>query len=472
MSTKYSNEQESDKSLGFAEIREEVDRLLAVANENDESMSNPFPVEVFPEKIQTIIRATNKSLSFPVDFIGSSIILAVSAAIGNTYRVKVTNAWLENAAIYIALVGKPGTNKSHPLSFALQPILDKDKRSFRQYERDKLQYDKIIAQIKRVGKDDLLEEPSKPTWQKNIVSDFTPEALAHVHKCNKRGICAYVDELAGWFKNFNRYHKGNEQEFWLSSWSGKPINIDRKTGDPVYLSNPFISVAGTIQSGILYQLGKEGRMHNGFMDRILFVIPDNLQKSYWNNVEIDKQVIQSWEDIISILLELPFNLDENLCPHPGELYYHPDAWSALIKWQKHNTDLINKSDSDFISGMYSKFEIYAIRLSLILQMLKWASDNGNKETIEADSLHGAIALVEYFRKNAEKVDAIISNYSPLDNLNSEKKNVYMGLPFEFSTDEGLEVARLHDMSTRTFQRFITDRKLFRRIKKGLYQKQI
>ena len=67
------------------------------------------------------------------------------------------------------------------------------------------------------------------------------EALAEVHKFNKRGIGVYADELAGWFKNFNRYNKGSEMEFWLSQWSSKPINIDRKTGEPVFIPYLYFS---------------------------------------------------------------------------------------------------------------------------------------------------------------------------------------------------------------------------------------
>ena len=67
-------------------------------------------------------------------------------------------------------------------------------------------------------------------------------------------------------------------EFWLSVWSGKPINIDRKTGEPVFIPLPFISVCGTIQNGILNELAKDSRTQNGFIDRILFVMPDNLEK--------------------------------------------------------------------------------------------------------------------------------------------------------------------------------------------------
>ena len=168
---------------------------------------NPFPVEVFPKEVQEIITATNESLNFPIDFIGASILYAVSVSIGNTHRVEVKNGWRENAVLYLAFVGRSGTNKSHPISFAIKPIEKEDGSNYQKYQREKQEYDTILARTKG-GEQQADNELSKPTWEQHLVSDFTPEALAEVHKFNKRGIGVYVDELASWFKNFNRCAHG------------------------------------------------------------------------------------------------------------------------------------------------------------------------------------------------------------------------------------------------------------------------
>jgi hypothetical protein len=210
-----------------------------------------FPIDVFPLKIQNIINATVECLDFPVDFIGSSVLSAISIATANTYKVQVKKNWIDSPLIYMALVGRSGTNKTHPLSFALNPIFDRDKKTYHEYEVRKQEFDRINNLSTKEKKDQCINEQPKPVWEKNIISDFTPEALAQVHKFNKRGIAVYIDELAGWFKNFNRYNSGSEMEFWLSSWSCKPINIDRKSGDPVFIASPYIPVVGTIQNKVL-----------------------------------------------------------------------------------------------------------------------------------------------------------------------------------------------------------------------------
>ena len=251
-----------DGGISADDIKIDAEQLLKRGNEIQERKTNPFPIDVFPLPIQEIITATNENLNFPIDFIGSSLLYAVSVAVGNTHSVELKKGFQQSAVLYIAIVGRAGTTKSHPLSFAINPIIERDKNTYRLYEQQRQEFEKVDSLTKRQREKQAIGEPVKPIWQKFLLSDFTPEALAEVHNFNKRGIGVYVDELAGWFKNFNRYNKGSEMEFWLSQWSGKPINIDRKTGSPIFIPLPFISVAGTIQKGILKELAKESRNQN------------------------------------------------------------------------------------------------------------------------------------------------------------------------------------------------------------------
>jgi len=464
---------EYDKyGIGVKDIKTETEKLLEQGNEILARKTNHFPVEVFPLQIQQIITATNENLNFPIDFIGASLLYAVSVAIGNTHRVEVKRGWLESSVLYLAIVARAGTNKSHPLSFALQPIVEQDKRTYRIFQDDLKEYNRQMVKFKKSKSKEEIDEPVKPIWQKFLLSDFTPEALAEVHKFNKRGIGVIVDELAGWFKNFNRYNKGSEMEFWLSVWSGKPINIDRKTGEPVFIPLPFVSVAGTIQNGILNELAKDSRTQNGFIDRILFVIPDNIQKEYWSETDLSPVVSDNWERIISNLLSLSITNDETLNPIPIVLKFTPEAKRILFEWQKANTDQINNAENEGISGIYSKLEVYAIRLALILEMMRYACKESDKLTISVEAIQGALKLVEYFKKSAVKVNSFLSNTSPLDKHPADKQALYNALPDTFTTETGLQVAESFGVAERTFKRFLNERELFNRISRGEYGKRI
>lgn len=454
------------------ETLEHINGILQQGIEIQERKTNRFPVEVFPLPIQQVITATNENLNFPIDFIGASLLYAVSVAVGNTHSVEVKKGFQQSAVLYIAIVGRAGTTKSHPLSFALQPIVEQDKRTYRQYEQERQEYEQAVNLSKKEREQQAIDEPTKPVWQKFLLSDFTPEALAEVHKFNKRGIGVYVDELAGWFKNFNRYNKGSEMEFWLSQWSGKPINIDRKTGEPVFIPLPFISVAGTIQKGILNELAKDSRTQNGFIDRILFVIPDNIKKECWSETDLPPVVSENWESIISNLLSLSITNDDTLNPSPEVLKFTPEAKKVLFEWQKANTDQCNEAENEAVSGIFSKMDMYVLRLALILEMMRFACNESNKQAVSIEAVQGAVKLVEYFKSSAVKVNSILSNASPLDKHPADKQALYNALPDTFTTETGLQIAEGLAVAERTFKYFLNEKELFMRISRGEYQKRI
>jgi len=457
-------------SIGIEDLKAEADGLtnqLAVA---EEKVIDQFPADVFPLAVQQIISATNECLNYPVDFIGASMLYAASIAIGNTHKVQVKKGFLESAVLYLAIVGRAGTNKSHPLSFALQPIAEQDKMTYRLYEEQCKEFEKVDKFSKKQQEQQGIDEPIKPFWQKMLLSDFTPEALAEVHKFNKRGIGVYVDELAGWFKNFNRYSKGSEMEFWLSSWSSKPINIDRKSGDPIYIPSPFISVGGTIQNGLLVELAKDNRAQNGFIDRILFVVLNHLKKQCWSDRDIDTIYIQNWQGIITNLLALPVMLDETLSPKPDVLHFTPEAKRLLLDWQKANTDLCNEAECDAISSIYSKLDMYVVRLALILELIGWACEESDKQAISIKTMQGAIKLIEYFRKSAIKAYSIISNTEPLEKFPVDKQLLFRELPDSFTTEIALQVAHSMGVPERTLKRFLKEKDLFLRTSRGEYEK--
>ena len=88
--------------------------------------ANSFPVDVLPDKLRKIINEAHATLGFPKDYLAGSMLTAMTAAVGNTHAVEHMDGWKEYVILFVALVGSPGSNKSHPLSFAMQPLIDFD----------------------------------------------------------------------------------------------------------------------------------------------------------------------------------------------------------------------------------------------------------------------------------------------------------------------------------------------------------
>ncbi|WP_460923767.1 DUF3987 domain-containing protein [Pontibacter brevis] len=431
---------------------------------------NAFPVEAFPEPVQAIIRATNKSLRFPVDFTATSMLTAAATAIGNSHTAQVMQGWQESPVLYAALVAPPGSNKSHPLSFAFEPLARRDDRSYHLYAQERREYEMLQGLSKRQRDPAQQEEPEKPVLKKILVSDFTQEALTEAHSHNSRGVCVQVDELAGFIKNLNRYSSGGETEFWLSAWSGKSVSVDRLSRMSLRIRRPFIPIIGTIQNGVLLQLSKDGKSDNGFLDRFLFAMPEDVRKERWSDTALDPVHTYNWEKYLSFLLELKLEADEWGTPVPRQLCFTPSAWARLQEWQGRNTDLCNAAESEALKGVYTKLEPYTIRLALVLQLMAYSCNEAEKAAIEEKAVEGAIKLVEYFRKTAQVVQRIVHREDPLDRFDNGKRRLYEQLPQGFSTAEGLATAHRLGMPDRTFKKFLTEKTLFARPAHGQYEK--
>ncbi len=100
-----------------------------------QSTTNAFPVHVLPDRLQRIIRELHDSNGFPVDYTAVSMMAALSVAVGNSHRVEVKRNWHESAILYIAIVGRPGACKSHPLAFAMRPLVNADWKNNLDYRK-------------------------------------------------------------------------------------------------------------------------------------------------------------------------------------------------------------------------------------------------------------------------------------------------------------------------------------------------
>ncbi|MDH6306850.1 hypothetical protein M2459_002133 [Parabacteroides sp. PF5-5] len=433
-----------------------------------------YPVQVFPHQIQDIIYATGECLNYPIDYIAASLCFVLSVGIGNTHVAKLKEGWSERAILYIALIGRPGVNKSHPLSFAFHPLFEHDAKNAVTFKKEIKEYEQLLYLSRKEREEQGISElPNEPVLKKFVVSDITPESLAFIHENNKRGICLYTDELASWFKNFNRYTKGSEEQFWLSLYNGKPIILDRRgSKNSVSVKNSFIGVIGTIQHGVLREMAKGERNQNGFLDRILFVLPNNLEKQYWSEQHLSRHVIPTWNNLMQKLINQEYLTDDNGDIIPVELYFQEDARKRLYDWQRENTDQCNREINETLMGIYSKLEIYAIRFCLILQVARWLCGEASKDSIDLVSVEGAIELVGYYQKTARKVQQIIASSTTLEQLPSDKQRLYNALPSDFSTAEGIQVASLFSISADSFKRMLSDFKdgLLDNYKHGRYRK--
>ena len=433
---------------------------------------NPFPLDVLPKKMRDIVTEANAVLGFPKDYLAMSMLTAMAATIGNTHKVEHMDGWQEYCILFVALVGRPGANKSHPLSFAMQPLIDFDAEQSAIFNEAMKRYGAAMElPPKERDANGYDTNPTEPRRIRFTMQDVTPEAVHRILSENPRGLCLYADELAAWFKNFNRYNNGSESEFWMSVFNHKVAMSDRKSSQSgVFIANPFLCVIGTIQPKVLGELAAGNRNANGFMERFLFVVPDDQSKVKWNSERKTPSfdIVAAWREIISKLTDIVPATDTNGNIIPENVLFASEAFDRLVKWQNEYTDKCNADESDTQTAIASKLEIYAVRFCLLLAVADWVTGGKKKKAIDTATVERSIRLTEYFRVTAAKVQGIIGE----DGLTDVQLAVMSELPDKFTTAEGVAIASKNGMPERTFKRFLREKRgvFFSRDSHGTYTK--
>jgi hypothetical protein len=447
------------RNKGIIDIMDlEIDFL-----KHKETKGNVFPIEIYPKASQDIIIEIHNKHLFPIDYLGAGLLSAASASIGKSHKLEVKHGWQEKVNLFMVIVGQPGDAKTQALKFCFNPIQIKENQLFADYENQLAEYEKSNSE-----NSENKNKEKKPILKRYLLSDFTPEALILHHSYNKRGICIYVDELNGWLKNFQRYNSSGEAETYLSLWSGTQVTTDRASGKSLRLEDPCLSVIGSTQISVLKDFGKDGRATNGFMDRLLFVYPNNEKVLRWNIQQVNKVIFNNYTTLIHNLIDLG---DED--PNTSNVFtMETEAKEYLFQWQNNRPD---KFFFDYERSIEIKLQQYVLRFALILQLIHSTVENESKNQVGISSIKGAIQLFDYFYHNAIQVRAEILKKNYFETLTELQKNILNELPKTFTTAEGIKIAcKLIEgksrVSDRQFKTYLKDPKLFKRLAHGSYEK--
>jgi len=347
-----------------------------------------FPLSGFPPLLQQIIQEAARIYGTPPDFWAAAIFAAAGAAIGQAVILRTK---FENPPLFwLAVIGQSGSGKTEPFKFAFAPLHQADRIKFDEYKRISEFTDPEKGKKGR-------SQPHFPPQL--IVNDATPEALAGAMAARERGIMIEREELAGWIADFNRYNRSGEQQQMLSSWSQSPYKVNRVSGRNLYISQPFVSVAGGIQPEVLPTLAGDGRDVNGFLPRFCFVWPDKVSTPRYCLEDLPPELITAYDNFIQSLLSMPGYRDPVALSREAETIYS-DFYNS-------NAAAMDAAPDDYTRAIYAKLNIHALRAAVLLHVI-----NGGGAELQPDTMQQAIEIAEYFRYTAHKVAAVISK--PID----------------------------------------------------------
>tara|TARA_R110002049_G_C9175744_1_gene562603 strand:- start:4376 stop:6625 length:2250 start_codon:yes stop_codon:yes gene_type:complete len=409
-------------------LKSKIKELKKSINIEDEVSVNiddlVFPIDIYPKEIQNYLLECNTKLDSSVEYMGVSLLWLISVCIGNSIEMEVKKGWTENLSVWISVVGKAGLGKTPSISNIINPLTKINAKEISTYIKEYEKFEYYDSLTKKEKEEH--SEVQKPVKAQFIANDITLEALVDLHQESDNSVGVFKDELAGWLKDMNKYREGSDLEFWLSTWSGKSINLNRLTRKGSFVEKPFIPVLGGIQPSIFNTFYTEENKSNGFMDRMLLSYPD-LTIDKYNDKEIgDDMLIWYKEAIISFYdtLKSIIKRDEEFNIIPLTAYFSDEA---KIEWKRifnEITDIQNDDgENEYLKSMLPKQKSYIPRFACLIHVFdEFFSEGGNSLCISKESVLKAEKLSKYFVATAKKIKINSVEVSKLKQTISGSKN--------------------------------------------------
>ena len=371
-----------------------------------------FPVQILGGFWSDWARAAAHGASAPVDYTALGLLTVAGSLIGNARAVSPRESWVEPPILWSVLLGAPSAGKSpalDPLSRILEGFeadaAQEHGDTVRQYTTDaeaaKIRHDTwrraAKAAIKAGEEAPLLPadavEPIAPVRPRVRLSDTTLEAAAELSAGNPKGLLLFRDELAGWWRSFDRYNGGDgERQFWLQAYGARLYVVDRKTAAaPVTIDRLAISVLGGSQPDVLAQMLKGEA--DGFAARFLYAYPEPVSGFSLSAKGADCEAAEVY---LARLKELKLEPGRNgavyaplVCPLEDAAAQAFEAW-----WRERRAEA---SDATGLwGGWIGKQGGQALRIALILEHLWWCSCSvaPYPQTVSVRAMQAATALID------------------------------------------------------------------------------
>ena len=407
-------------SQGFGDrVKSKIEELKPIITELKDLQPKienvSFPIDVFPPDIQHYLTECSDKLDSNLDFMSVSLLWLISVCVGNSVEVEVKKGWYENGVLWIAVVGKAGIGKTPSINNVIFPIMKENGKEIKKYIQDKEKEEYYLSLDKKDK--ELYPEPKPARKTQFIANDITLEALVDLHQESDNSVGVFKDELAGWLKDMNKYRAGSDLEFWLSTWSGKSVNLNRLSRKGSFVEKPFVPVLGGIQPSIFNSFSTEENKENGFMDRMLLSFPEAKVDEY-NDNELDENLIEWYKELImQFYQDFKNNINRDM---EGEIVPIRIKFSteAKAEWKRIFNKITNQQnnndENEYLKSMYPKQKSYIPRFALLLHAFnsKFEEGGGGIE-VSKDTILKAEKLSDYFVSNARKIKIESSEVSDI-----------------------------------------------------------
>jgi hypothetical protein len=402
----------------------------------DEWATPLFPNTFLPGPLGEFAASQAFDLQVPLDYIGIPLLIAAATAIGKEFRIapKAHAGWTERACLWGGIVGYVGDGKTPSFNAALGPIWALQAKFRDEFQevlkawQTKVRLAKIInkqwerdvanAVKKGLPTPELpaaAASPQKPVPRQLVTNDVTQEKLAELMHHNPRGIMLYRDELSGWFRSFNQYRPGSDEQFYLQCHAGGQWHQQRKSGGDYTIPDLYLSICGGFQPDVVAEVlaRRPGKADIGMAARFsLLVWPDHMPRQWVDNSpdrELRAQVASLFSRLLSKDPEGFVGPRPEGASHFPPLHFTPEAQEVFRDWYTAHHQAQGEIDPDSpLRGHFAKYDGLFAQLALIHHLLRHALGDPEVLSVPARVDHCTATAVrsfieDYLRPHARKI---------------------------------------------------------------------
>jgi hypothetical protein len=350
--------------------------------------------------VRAYVEAAADSLRVPPEMVAVPLLGLAGALIGNRLHLILKNSWREYLTFYLAIVARPGAAKTPALGLAQWPLDALQKAAHERYTERLAAYDDELESW-RQSKDG--EKPQKPQLRHYFSTELTVEALAGM-LAGAPGVAIIRDEISGWVAAMDQYKggKGSDRQQYLSLWSAQTLKVDRKGGGSVYVPKPVACVVGGIQPDLAGTLHDAAKRRDGFVERILPVVPD-VEPALWTDAAPSTEL---YRDVLAVFEALDrLERTDDGCG----VQLSSEARASFVPWVDENAALVAAAEG-LAGGFYAKLPAHVARFALILHAL-W-NPHDPRPMLNAARMEDAIELGEFFRAHIGRFLALLNAAAP------------------------------------------------------------
>ncbi|MBW4690106.1 MAG: DUF3987 domain-containing protein [Komarekiella atlantica HA4396-MV6] len=306
---------------------------------------------------------------------------AVLSLVGKRLKLNVESHNVP-AIAWTATVLESGGGKTRADSLVLTPIKRKQIEARRHFEQE-------VSAYQDWQQGDTDERPPYPTERKYMFEMATIQAvIKRLSEQKDNGVLWARDELAGLFKSFGQFGKGENEglECLLKLWDGAPAQVDRVSQvDSYVVEETALSLTGGIQPGMFRKIFKDPEDSQGMLARFLVAKANALMprrvKGYC--VLADKlPTFYDWlENCPMGVVKLSKSADAyytKLCQEIGR-----QAWATT---------------QPAIRAWMFKLPTQLLRIALALHLIDcYGNPNCNFWQIETETLSRAVLFAQYYK---------------------------------------------------------------------------